>query len=73
MMKYLGREFTNYEELNKWNRQGHIEEYKKLARMFNNHSTMELNNLMCEKAEVLHNRFHMSWDEIEQLEIEAIA
>lgn len=72
-MKYLGIEFKNYEELNEWNRQGHIAEYKKLAKMFNQHSTMELNNLMCERASVLHDHFHVSWDEIEQLELETIA
>lgn len=71
-MEYLGRDFGNYEELNAWNKRGHVEEYKRLARVFSNHSSMELNNLMCERAEVLRNRFGMTLSEIEELEIEAI-
>lgn len=72
-MKYLGMEFTNHEKLTNWNKKGHVEEYKRLARMFDQHSTMELNNMMCNSADILHNHFGMSWDEIEKLETEAIA
>lgn len=72
-MTYLGMEFKNYEEMNEWNKKGHIEEYKKLAEMFNKKATMELSSMMSDRAEVLHNRFNMSWEEIEALELEAIA
>ena len=68
-MTYLGMNFKNHEELENWNKKGHIEEYKKLAKMFNQHATMELSSMMSDRAEVLHNRFGMSWEEIEALEI----
>ncbi|MDO4345611.1 MAG: hypothetical protein Q4C50_12510 [Eubacteriales bacterium] len=72
-MEYLGMEFKNHEELINWSKEGNIEEYKKLARMFDQNSTMELSIMMGKRADVLHNRFNMSWEEIEKLEIEAIA
>lgn len=72
-MTYLGMEFNNYEELESWSKQGKIDEYKKLARMFDKHATMELNNRMCEVAEILNKRFGLTWNEIESLEFEAIA
>lgn len=35
-MKYLGVEFKNKEQLEAWTKAGNIEEYKKLAKLFNN-------------------------------------
>lgn len=68
-MTYLGMEFKNYEELNNWNKAGHITEYKKLAEMFSKHPTMEISSIMSDRALVLHDSFGMSWEEIEELEI----
>lgn len=68
-MKYLGIEFKNYEEIKDWNRDGHISEYKQLAELFANRPTIELSSMMSDRAIVLHDRFDMSWEEIEALEI----
>lgn len=68
-MTYLGTEFKSYEELENWNKEEHIREYKKPAEMFNQHATMELSSIMSDRADVLHNRFGISWEEIEELEI----
>ncbi|RKJ46581.1 hypothetical protein D7X98_04300 [bacterium 1XD8-76] len=68
-MTYLGREFKCYEELTNWNKDGHIKEYRKLAKMFGKTPTMEISSIMSERAVVLHDRFGMSWKDIEELEI----
>ena len=68
-MTYLGIEFKNYEELENWNKCEHIREYKKLAEMFDRNPSMEISSMMSDIAIVLHDRFEMSWEEIEELEI----
>lgn len=68
-MTYLGREFKDYEELVNWNKDGHITEYRKLAKMFGKTPTMEISSMMSKKAIILHDSFGMSWEEIEELEI----
>lgn len=67
-MTYLGIEFKNYEELENWNKEGHIKEYKKLAEMFNEKPSMEISSIMSDRAIVLHDRFGISWEEIDELE-----
>ena len=67
-MTYLGIEFKNYEELENWNKEGHIKEYKKLAEMFNKKPSMEISSIMSDRAIVLHDRFGISWEEIDELE-----
>lgn len=72
-MKYLGMEFKNYQELKDWNKQGHINHYKKLAKMFNNNPTMELNVMMCKCADVLVKQFGLTYNEVEQIELSCMA
>lgn len=70
-MKYLGMEFKNASELEAWTKEGNIKEYKKLAKLFNNNPTMELSAMMSDCAEILHDRFGVSWEEIEEMEMAA--
>lgn len=70
-MKYLGMEFKNKEQLEAWTKAGNIEEYKQLVKLFNNNPTMELSSMMSDRAEILHDRFGVSWEEIEQMEMAA--
>lgn len=73
MVKYLGKEFKNHEELRAWTKAGKIKEYKRLAERFSNNPSMEHNVMMCKLADVLMGQFDMSPVEIEALELEAIA
>lgn len=68
-MIYLGKHFRNYEELENWNRNGHIAEYRKLAEMFSRNPSMELSCMMSDRAEVLVKEFGLTWEQVEQLEI----
>ena len=72
-MKYLGMEFKNYQELKDWNKQGHINHYKMLAKMFSNNPTMELNVMMCKCADVLVKQFGLTYSEVEQIELSCMA
>ena len=72
-MKYLGMKFKNYQELKDWNKQGHINRYKKLAKMFSNNPTMELNVMMCKCADILVERFGLTYNDIEQIELSCMA
>ncbi len=69
-MKYLEMEFKSYEELKNWNKEYHIKEYKRLVRMFGKTPAMEISSMMLDRALTLHDCFGMSWEEIEELEIE---
>lgn len=68
-MKYLGMEFKNHRELKDWNKQGHINHYKKLTKMFSNNPTMELNVMMCKCADALVKQFGLTYNEVEQIEL----
>ena len=72
-MKYLGMEFKNYQELKDWNKQGHINHYKKLAKMFSNNPTMELNVMMCKCAVILVKQFGLTYNDVEQIELSCMA
>lgn len=72
-MKYLGMEFKNYQELKEWNKQGHIDHYTKLAKMFANKPSMELSVMMDKCADVLVKQFGLKPSEIEQIEISCMA
>lgn len=70
-MTYLGRNFKNAAEVKEFNRQGNVNYYKTLAKLFANNPTMELSSLMCDIADTLVNVFGMTYAEIEAIEIEA--
>ena len=72
-MKYLGMEFKNHQELKDWNKQVHINRYKKLAKMFSNNPTMELNVMMCKCADILVKQFGLTYSEVEQIELSCMA
>lgn len=50
-----------------------VEGFKRLHRYFADHPTMEVSIRCSEEADRLHNIFGFSWDEIEAMEIAAIA
>ncbi len=53
--------------------EGQIERYENLCRDFANSHSMEL-SMICHAAEiVLHEKYGLSWEEIEAIEIESIA
>ena len=50
-----------------------IRSYQIACQMFARHPEMEYSIYADEKAEVLHDQFGMNWEEIEEIEIKAIA
>ena len=50
-----------------------VEKFVKLHRYFATHSTMEVSILCSQAADCLHNIFGFSWEEIEAMEIAAVA
>ena len=72
-MIYLGTEFKNAAEVKEYNKQGNVNYYKTLAKLFGENPTMELNSMMCDVADTLVNVFGMTYAEIENIEIEALA
>lgn len=69
-MKYLGMEFKSYQELREWNKQGKINEYRNLAKRFNEQATLELSSMMSDLAQVLIKQFGLTPDELEAIELE---
>lgn len=49
-----------------------IEKYRMLCQMFAEKPSMELNVIMCDHSDRLHNVFGLGYDEIENIEIEAV-
>ena len=72
IMKYLGMEFKNYEELQAWSKQGHIDRYKWLAKRFAENGSMETSCMMSKLFLVPMNHYGMTSDEIEALELEVM-
>lgn len=68
-MKYLGMEFKNKKKLLAWNKEGKINEYRKLAQRFDQNPTMELSSMMSDLASVLVDQFGLTWEQVEELEI----
>ena len=64
--------FHSKSEIDMFIKEQAIERYKQLCAMFANKPSMELNAMMCDKADYLHNVCGLSYDAIEQIEIEAI-
>lgn len=50
-----------------------VEKFIKLNKYFSEHLTMEASVACTEQAKILHDSFGFSWEEIEAMEIEAIA
>ncbi len=63
------REHRTAEEIREDAKQSNIARYKKLAEMFANHPTVEISAEMSNLSLVLVNRFKLSWEQVEALEV----
>lgn len=52
-------------------KEGGIERYKTLVKMFAKEATMEMSIIVDTAGEILHDKYGMDWDEIEAVEIAA--
>lgn len=69
---YMG-EFKNIEDMKAHCKAGNISEYKKLCRQFNENPSMELSVIMSKRADILHEQYGMTWNEIEAIENKSVA
>lgn len=65
--------FNNESEIDAFIKKQTIEKYKMLCKMFAQDACYELVAMMTPYEDRLHNEFGLSYEEIEQLEIEAYA
>lgn len=65
--------FHSKAEIDNFIKEQAIETYRRMCRKFVNSTSMELNALMCAQSDRLHNVFGLGYDEIENIEIEAMA
>ena len=65
--------FNSEAEIDAFIKQQAVEKFIKLNKIFANHMTMEASIACSEQANRLHNQFGFSWEEIEAMEIQAIA
>lgn len=70
MITYLGMKFKNADEIKEFNKQGNINHYRTLAKLFVNNPTIELSSMMSNIADILVKEFGMTYTEIESIEIE---
>ena len=65
--------FNSKAEIDDHIKQKAVEEYQRRVRYFADHSTMEASIFCSEQADLLHNSFGFSYEEIESIEIAAYA
>ena len=65
--------FHSKDEIDVHIKQKAVEEYQRRIRYFADHSTMEASIFCSEQADLLHNNFVFSYEEIEAIEIAAYA
>ena len=65
--------FNSKDEIDAYIKQEAVEEYQRRIRYFADHSTMEASIFCSEQADLLHNNFGFSYEEIEAIEIAAYA
>ena len=65
--------FHSKAEIDAHIKQKAVEEYQRRIRYFADHSTMEASIFCSEQADLLHNNFGFSYEEIEAIEIAAYA
>lgn len=63
--------FNSEEEIDNFLKAKAVERFKAFTALFSHNSCMEYSIACSEQADVLHDQFGFSWDEIEQMEIEA--
>ena len=68
MMNTIYGTFKNHEELEAYSKAQKINEYRKLAKRFAENASMELSVMLSDISIVLHDRFSLTWEEIEALE-----
>ena len=64
--------FNNEADVDSFIKERNVESYKTLATMFATNPSMELSAMMGDKADFLHDACGMSYEEIEEIEIEAM-
>lgn len=69
MAKYLGMEFKNKDELFAWNRDGLVNEYKTLNKLFIQQMSYAMIDRMQEIADVLVNQYGYTYEQVEELEL----
>lgn len=65
--------FNNKAEIDEFIKNQSIKSYKQLVKLFCNNPTMARNVACCDQAERLNKQFGMSWADIEDIEIAAMA
>ena len=65
--------FNNEAEIDAFIKKQAVDRFVKLNKIFASHMTMEASIACSEQADSLHNQFGFSWEEIEAMEIQAIA
>lgn len=65
--------FNSKDEIDAYINQEAVEEYQRRIRYFADHSTIEASIFCSEQADLLHNNFGFSYEEIEAIEIAAYA
>lgn len=65
--------FNSKEDIDNFLKEQAVERFIKLNKYFSDHSTMEASILCSDQSLVLHNTFGFSWEEIEAMELAAIA
>ena len=65
--------FFSKADIDAFIKQKAVEKFIWLNKYFSEHMTMEASVACSEQADLLHNNFGFSWEEIEALEIKAIA
>ena len=65
--------FNSKDEIDAYIKQKAIDEYQRIIRYFSDHPTMEASIFCAEQADLLHNNFGFSYEEIEAIEIAAYA
>ena len=63
--------YHSKEEIDEAIKQREIENYKMRCEIFAMHKTMEASIFADEQAQKLHDEFGISWEELEQIEVEA--
>lgn len=59
--------------LKNWSKEGHIKRYLMLAKMFDRQPCMEISSMMSDLSQLLIKRYGLTPDEIEAIELEAMA
>lgn len=65
--------FNSKDEIDAYIKREAVEEYQRRIRYFTDHSTIEASIFCSEQADLLHNNFGFSYEEIEAIEIAAYA